>query len=126
MMFRLLTASLLEAMRSTDYTAPFISQRSAVIGAFRSFIVPLFRQVVTTSVANLLLMCFFDCGHPHFRNFNSAIPVNVIIVKSYVDSFLDPMCVPVRVSIIHFITTCIKSTEIYKHDPSQCTTIKVT
>ena len=32
-------------------------------------------------------------------NFNSIIPVNAIRVKSYVDSFLDPACVPVRVSI---------------------------
>ena len=35
-MFGLLTASLRQAMRSTDYTVSFISQRSAVIGAFRS------------------------------------------------------------------------------------------
>ena len=35
--FRLLTASPLHAIRSTDYSAAFISRRSAVIGAFRSF-----------------------------------------------------------------------------------------
>lgn len=34
--FRLLNASLLQAMRSTYYTAPFISRRSAVMGAFQS------------------------------------------------------------------------------------------
>ena len=33
---------------------------------------------------------FLDPGHPRFGNFNSAIPVDVIRVKSYVDSFLDP------------------------------------
>ena len=32
---------------------------------------------------------FLDRGHPRFGNFNSAIPVDVIRVKSYVDSFLD-------------------------------------
>ena len=32
-------------------------------------------------------------------NFNFAIPVDVIRMESYVDSFLDPTCVPVRVSI---------------------------
>ena len=32
-------------------------------------------------------------------NFNSAIPVDVIRMKSYVDSFLDLTCVSVRVSI---------------------------
>ena len=36
MTFQLLTASLLQAIRSTDCTVSFISQRSAVIGAFRS------------------------------------------------------------------------------------------
>ena len=75
-----------------------------MIGAFQSPIVPLFRQVVVTSAVRcctvLLLLCFFFlCGHPCFRNFNSAIPVDVVRVKSYVDSFLDPTCVPVRVSI---------------------------
>ena len=42
---------------------------------------------------------FLDCRHPRFRNFNSTVPVDVIRVKSYVDSFLDPTGVPVRVSI---------------------------
>jgi len=42
---------------------------------------------------------YFDRGHPCFRNFNSTIPVDIIRVKSYVNSFLDPMRVPVRISI---------------------------
>ena len=42
---------------------------------------------------------FFDRGHLCFRNFNSTIPVDVIRVKSYVNSFLDPTCVPVRILI---------------------------
>ena len=42
---------------------------------------------------------FLDHGHPLFRNFNSTIPVDVIRVKCYVDSFLDPTGVPVKVSI---------------------------
>ena len=41
--FRLLTASLLQAMRSTDYAAPSISQRSAVPILFQ-------RVVVTSAV----------------------------------------------------------------------------
>ena len=32
---------------------------------------------------------FLDRGHPRFGNFHSAIPVDVIRVKSYVNSFLD-------------------------------------
>jgi len=40
--------------------------------------------------------------HPCFRNFNSitCTPVDVIRVKFFkVNSFLDPMCVPLRISI---------------------------
>ena len=33
------------------------------------------------------------------HNFNSPLPVNVIWIKSSVDSFFVPTCVPVRVSI---------------------------
>ena len=74
-------------MRSTGYAVPFISRWLAVIGAFRSSL--FWREVVV----------FLDRGHPRFGNFNSAIPVDVIRVKSYVNSFLDPSGVPVRVSI---------------------------
>ena len=45
------------------------------------------------------VVVFFDRGHPCFRNFNSTIPVDVIRVKLHVDSFLDPRCEPVRISI---------------------------
>jgi len=97
--FRLLTASLLQAIRSTDCTVSFISQRSAVIGAFRSShcsIVP----ASSCSLSGPLLYrspvdVFFYRGHPCFRNFSSTIPVDAIRVKSYVNSFLDPTCVPV-------------------------------
>ena len=95
--------SLLQAMRSTDYTALFISWRSAVIGAFRSshcYTVP----ASSCSLSSLLLYCFpvavfFYRGHPWFRNFNSTFPVDVTTVKSYVGSFLDPTCVAVRNSV---------------------------
>jgi len=76
------SASLLQAIRSTDCTVSFISQRSAVIGAFRSS----YRSIVPASSCSLsgpLLHCspvvvYFDHGHPCFRNFNSTIPVDVI------------------------------------------------
>ena len=42
------------------------------------------------------VVVFFDRGHPCFRNFNSNIPVDVIRVKSFVNSLLDPMSVPFR------------------------------
>lgn len=41
------------------------------------------------------LVEFLDHWYPRFRNFDSVIPVDVIRVKSYVDSFLDTSGVPV-------------------------------
>ena len=44
------------------------------------------------SLSSLLLyhspVVFLDHRHPRFGNFNSAVPVDVIRVKSYVDGFL--------------------------------------
>ena len=74
-----------------------------MIGAFRSS----YCSIVPTSSCSLSgpllyrspVVVLFDRGHPCFRNFNSTILVDVIRVKSYVNSFLDPTCVPVRISI---------------------------
>ena len=74
-----------------------------MIGAFRSS----YCSIVPASSCSLsgpllyrsLVVVFFDRGNPCFRNFNSTIPVDVIRVKSYVNSFLDPTCVPLRISI---------------------------
>ena len=86
-------------MRSTGYAAPFISRWSAVIGAFRS---SLFRREVAPSAVRCcttLLLSFLIVGIHASVIFNSDVPVDAIRVKSYVDSFLDPTGVPVRVSI---------------------------
>ena len=40
-----------------------------------------------------------DCRHPRFRNLNSTVPVDVVRVKSYVDTLLNSTRVPVRVSV---------------------------
>ena len=72
-----------------------------MIGAFRSS----YCSIVPASSCSLsgpllyrsLVVVFLDRGYPCFRNFNSAIPVHVVRVKSYVNSFLDPTCVPVRI-----------------------------
>lgn len=45
-----------------------------------------------------VVVCF-DHGYPFFRNFHHSIPVDVIRVRSYENSILDPMCVPVRILI---------------------------
>ena len=40
-----------------------------------------------------------NCRYPSFRNFDSTISIDVIRMKSYMDSLFDPTCVPVRVTI---------------------------
>ena len=40
-----------------------------------------------------------DCRYPRFRNFNSAVSIDVIRMKSYLDSLFDPACLLVRVTI---------------------------
>ena len=40
-----------------------------------------------------------DRRYPSFRNFHSTISLDVIRMKSYMNSFFDPTCVPVRVTI---------------------------
>ncbi|KAL9967653.1 hypothetical protein ACROYT_G025933 [Oculina patagonica] len=42
---------------------------------------------------------FFDRGHPCFGNFNSAIPVDIVRVKSYLNCLFDPACLPVWIMI---------------------------
>ena len=40
-----------------------------------------------------------DRRYPRFRKFDSTISIDVIKMKSYMDSLFDPTCVPVRVTI---------------------------
>ena len=64
-----------------------------MIGAFRSS----YCSIVPASSCSLNgpllyrspVVVFLDRGYPCFRNFNSAIPVDVVRVKSYVNSFLE-------------------------------------
>ena len=74
-----------------------------MIGAFRSSYCSIV-QASSCSLSGPLsyrspVVVFLDRGYTCFRSFNSTIPVDVIRVKSYVNSFLDPTCVPVRISI---------------------------
>ena len=41
----------------------------------------------------------FDRGYPSFWRVNSAIPIDVVGMKSYMDSLFDLTCVPVGVTI---------------------------
>ena len=83
-------------MRSTGYAVPFISRWWAMIGAFRSSL--FWREVVPSVVrcCTVFLLCFLIVG---INASGISIPVNVIRVKSYVNSFLDHSGVAVRVSV---------------------------
>ena len=86
-------------MRSTGYAPRFISRWWAVIGGFLS---SLFRREAAPSAVRCFtnfLLCFLIDDIHASGIFNSAAPVNVIRVKSYMDSFLDLMGLRVRVSI---------------------------
>ncbi len=108
--FRLHTASLHQAIRSTGCALAYKAHGCAVINWFSTALIGAFRS----SVLCMLVYCcslggpqsysspvvvFFDRGHPCFRNFNSTVPVDIIRVKSYVNRLFDPACVPVRVTI---------------------------
>jgi len=108
--FRLHTASLHQAIRSTGCALAYKAHGCAVIGWFSTAVIGAFGS----SVFCMLVYCrslggpqsysspvvvFFDRGHPCFRNFNSTVPVDIIRVKSYVNRLFDPACVPVRVTI---------------------------
>ena len=51
------------------------------------------------------VVVFLDRGHSCFWNFYSTIPVDVIMVKSYVNRLFDPACVKMRITInkLYFI-----------------------
>lgn len=78
-----------------------------MIGAFQSSAVPYCSGVKFFPQCPLLkhfpvAVVFLGSHGPGFhtsRNSNSTIPIDVIRVKSCVDSFHDLMCVPVRVLI---------------------------
>ena len=68
-----------------------------MIGAFRSSYCSIVRASSCSLTGPLLYrspVVFLDRGYPCFRNFNAIIPVDVVRVKSYANSFLDPTCVP--------------------------------
>ena len=44
-----------------------------------------------------------DCSHPRFRNLNSTVPVDVVRMKSYVDSLLNSTRMRVSVNKLNFV-----------------------
>lgn len=81
-------------MGLTDYASSFVARWSPVIGGFRSSL--LFREEAVSLLVCCRTVTFFS-------NFNSVIPVVVVVavvrVKSDVNSLFDSMRVAVRVSI---------------------------
>ena len=45
------------------------------------------------------VVVLFDRGYPSFGNVDSAIPIDVVGMKTYMDSLFDPTSVPVGVTI---------------------------
>ena len=81
-------------MSLTGYAPLFVSQWLAVIGAFRLYLVPLVnciqcRPALCCSPEMFPLqspVVFLDHGYSHFMNFESIIPVDIIRVKSCVNT----------------------------------------
>ena len=77
-------------MRSIVYVSLFVARWFAAIGAFRSSLLFRLLDVVPHRFALLLI---------GFRNFDSTISIDIVRIKSYMDSLLDPTCVPVMIMI---------------------------
>lgn len=45
------------------------------------------------------IVVFFDYGHLRLGNFYPAVPIDVVRVKSYVNSLFDPASIPVKITI---------------------------
>ena len=78
------------------YVSLLVVRWYVAIGAFRSSL--LFRCSLIGPHKSAAVVSF-DRGYPSFGNFDSAIPINVVGMKSYMDSLFDPTCVPVGVTI---------------------------
>ena len=83
-----------------------VSQTSLMVGGFRAkALLALWeeetdpRRSAVVEVKWGRLSCFFFCRHPCFRNLNSTVPVDVVRVKSQVDSLFNSTRLPVRVSV---------------------------
>ena len=88
---RLISAGLHQAMRLT-FASPYVARWSAV--DFRSL---LSRRAVSSDICcriSLPLFFFFACGHPASGMPVTPLPVAVVRVKCYVQSFFVPPCVP--------------------------------
>ena len=95
-------------MRSTGQAWSYKAWCSAVSSCFSTVLIGAFRSLLFTQWfaplavrcrTALLLLCFFYHGQPHFWNFYSTIPVDVVRVKSGMNCLFDPAHVVIRVTI---------------------------
>ena len=92
-------------MRATGYVKPYKALCSAVIGWSSTAVIGSILAVsVGCSLSGPLffffpVVGFLDGGHPCFCNFDSTIPVDAVRVKSCMNRLLDPVCVPMRITI---------------------------
>ena len=95
-------------MRSTGHAWSYKAWCSAVISCFSTALIGAFRSLLFHSVICSLggplshgspVLVFFDRGHPRIWNFYSAIPVDVVRVKSSMNCLFDSARVLIRVTI---------------------------
>ena len=95
-------------MRSTGQAWSYKAWCSAVSSCFSTVLIGAFRSLLFTQWFSplavrcrtaLLLLCFFYHGQPHFWNFYSTFPVDVVRVKSGMNCLFDPAHVVIRVTI---------------------------
>lgn len=111
----IITASFLQAIKSTCYASSYKVQCSAVICWFLIAMIGMIQSSLVLFMScflkdplkyGFLVVVTLDCGHPCFWNFYSAL---VVVVESYVNCLFEPMCVPVKVTInkLYFIAKSV-------------------
>ena len=105
--FRLLTASLLQAMRSTSSGAALYIM--VVCCDWCISIRLLFPCTMASSGVRWFFVrrwfrCFFYCRHPRYRYFGSVVPVYVVWAESCVNCLFHFPCVPMAFSVNKLIT----------------------
>ena len=76
----------------------FVAHWFAVIGISILIIIPVVRCCSLTGPLKSVV-ALFDRGYPSFGNVDSAIPIDVVGMKTYMDSLFDPTSVPVGITI---------------------------
>ena len=84
------TARLHQARRSIVYVSLFVACWFAAIGAFRSSLLFRLWCSLTGPLCGWSAVVLSDRRYPSFRNFDSTISIDIIRMKSHMDSLFDP------------------------------------